>query len=216
MTDVTSPVAKLSARLPKGNGFSRAVPELYHRRGDLVFFVGAMRIEETGLDRNDVEKVLASIERFELAAGPTVADVKDLLTIASTQATTVKGQMSLLNVDHEHDEEIRAGLIRDLIEWGTEQQKPLDVTGLTDMWNSWHGGFYDARLEKAPVRHLREFAIQKGVLPDDMASQVDTDQDGDLLGGTDEENEAETLNAEGREDDYRDTHDGDDLTEDES
>lgn len=190
MTDVTAPIARLSAKLPKGNGFSRAVPQLYERRGDIVFFVGAMRIEETSLDLNDTEKVLASIQRFELAQGPAVADVRDLLTICSTAATSVDGQQSLFIADRKADEEERRGLIRDLLEWGTEQTPPLDVEGVTDRWRSWHGGNYDARLDspKTPVKYLREFAIYVEAIAEDPLtpsfSDDATDTDGDAAGET--------------------------------
>lgn len=169
MTDVTSPIAKLSARLPKGNGFSRAVPDLYERRGDIVWFCGAMRIEETSIDANDVEKVLASIQRFEIAEGPAVADLKDLVTICSQAATSVKGQQSLFVEDRKADASERAGLVRDLLEWGQEQEPPLDVQGVTDRWNSFHGGHYDARIDspKTPVRYLREFALVVGAIAED-------------------------------------------------
>lgn len=185
MTDVTSPVAKLSAKLPKGNGFSRAVPDLYERRGDIVFFVGAMRIEETSLDLNDTEKVLGTIQRFELAQGPAVADVRDLLTICSTAATSHDGQQSLFVEHTQEDDEERRSLIRDLLEWGSEQTPALDVEGVTDLWNSWHGGNYDARLDspKTPVKYLREFAIYKEVIAEEPLtpafSDVDSDQDSD-------------------------------------
>jgi hypothetical protein len=162
----TSPVAKLNAGLPKGNGLSRAVPELHDSRGTLVPFVGLLRVEETGLDADDVMHLRASIQRFELAIGPIAADAKDLITRCSTAATSVTGQMVLLAPDTSNDDEDRRGLLRDLEEWGHEQKPKLNLTKITDLWNSWHGGFYDARLEEAPVRYLREFCITKGVIAD--------------------------------------------------
>lgn len=192
-TDVTAPIARLSAKLPKGNGFARAVPDLYDRRGDIVFFVGAMRIEETSLDLNDTEKVLASIQRFELAQGPAVADVRDLLTICSTAATSVDGQQSLFVADRKADEEERRNLVRDLLEWGQEQTPPLDVQGVTDRWNSFHGGNYDARIDhpKTPVKYLREFAIISGAIAEDPLTPSFTDGSSDAGGTADDETPTE-------------------------
>lgn len=168
MTDNTSPVATLSAKLPKGNGLSRAVPTLFPQRGALVPFVGMMRVEEAGLDLNDVQHLKGSIQRFELAFGPAAADAKDLITICSTAATSVDGQGSLFDVNSEDDEQ-RRSLVRDLLEWGAEQDPPLDLGGITDLWNTWHGGHYDARIDhpKTPVRYLREFAISKEAIAED-------------------------------------------------
>lgn len=164
MTDNTSPVATLIAKLPKGNGLTRAADKLYGQNGSMVYGVVALRVEESAIDLNDVEKIKASIQRLELAFGPSAADVKDLLTICSSKATSLDGQGTLFAPDTSHDDEDRAGLIRDLLEWGTEQNPALDVAAITDLWNSWHGGHYDARLEQAPVRYLREFAIVKGAI----------------------------------------------------
>lgn len=167
MTD-TSPVAKLGATLPKGNGLTRAVPKLFEQRGTLVPFVGLMRVDETGLDHSDVQHLRGSIQRFELALGPLAADAKDLITRCSTAATSVDGQQQLFGhpTDLEDDEE-RRRLVGFLTEWGQEQDPQLDVAALTEQWNSWHGGYYDARLEQAPVRYLREFCFVKGVIAED-------------------------------------------------
>jgi hypothetical protein len=168
----TSPVAKLTVGLPKGNGLARAVPELHDSRGTLVPFVGLLRVEETGLDADDVQHLRASIQRFELALGPIAADAKDLITRCSTAATSITGQMVLLAPDTSNDDEDRRGMLRDLEEWGHEQKPKMNIAKITDLWNSWHGGFYDARLEEAPVRYLREFCITKGVIADTIPLSV--------------------------------------------
>jgi hypothetical protein len=169
LTDTTSPVAKLAANLPKGNGLSRAVEKLHGRNGAMVPFVGLLRVDESGEDLNDVLKIRTSIQRLELAFGPSAADVKDLITRCSTEATSVPGQQTFsLGPTVDELDAQRAGLVRDLLEWGTEQTPALDVAGVTDRWNSWHGGHYDARLEEAPVPHLREFALVVGAIAEDQ------------------------------------------------
>lgn len=170
MTDTTSPVAKLAAVLPKGNGLSRAVERLHGNNGVMVPVVGLIRIDESGEDLNEVLKIRASIQRLELAFGPAAADVKDLITRCSTEATSHgNGQTTLdFGPSTEELDAQRISLVRDLVEWGTEQTPPLDVAGVTDRWNSWHGGHYDARLEEAPVPHLREFALVVGAIAEDQ------------------------------------------------
>jgi len=170
VTDTTSPVAKLVAALPKGNGLSRAVERLHPQRGAMVPFCGLIRVDESGEDLNDTLKIRVSIQRLELGFGPAAADIKDLITRCSTEATShSNGQVALdFGPSMEELDEQRSSLIRDLLEWGEEQEPALDVAGVTDAWNSWHGGHYDARLEEAPVPHLREFALVKGAIAEDQ------------------------------------------------
>lgn len=173
----TTPIAKLTAALPKGNGLTRAVPKLFNSRGTLVPFVGLIRVEETGLDADDVEHLRGSIQRLELAFGHMAADAKDLITRCSTAATSIDGQGTLFAPDTSHDDEVRRGLLRDLQEWGAEQDPAVDLVGITELWNSWHGGFYDARLEEAPLRYLREFCLVKGVLADEPLPSTDDEDE---------------------------------------
>lgn len=180
----TSPVAKLTAGLPKSNGLTRAVPHLFHRRGDLVPFFGYIRIEEAGLDADDNQHLRASIQRLELATGgPLAADAKDFITRCSSAATSVNGQLTLMPPSN-NDDEARRELLGYLDEWAKEQTPPLDTAAVTDLWQSWHGGYYDARLEEAPVPHLREFCLVKGVLADDEPDTSEAEGDADPDDGT--------------------------------
>lgn len=162
----TSPSATLAARLPKGNGLTRAAANLFHRRGDLIPFVGLIRVDEAGLDAEDNEHIRTSIARLEIGTGHLAADIKDLITACSTVATTHPGQGTLFPA-HDNSDEERRELLGFLAEWGQEQDPPRDLPAITEMWNSWHGGFYDARLEEAPVSYLREFCFVKGVIAED-------------------------------------------------
>lgn len=174
MTDNTSPVAKLLATLPKGNGFARAVPQLFEQRGALVPFVGLMRIEESGLDADDREHVKGSISRFELCLGPLERDGRDLLTRASTDATSRGGQQALFADDADFEAR-RTEVIGYLREWQAEQTPALTDEQLEDRWQSFHGGHYDSRLEHGAPAHLREFAMTIGALADDDEPEPDPD-----------------------------------------
>ncbi len=182
----TTPSATLAARLPKGNGLTRATPDLFHRRGDLIPFIGLIRVDEAGLDAEDNEHIRTSIARLEIAGGHLAADVKDLLTACATAATTHAGQGTLFPPEGNSDEE-RRELLGYIKEWGTEQDPVLDLPAITEQWNSWHGGFYDARLEEAPVRYLREFCFVKGVIaeetPEDEPAEQEPEETEPVEGG---------------------------------
>lgn len=189
MTDYTSPVAKLAAGLPKGNGLARAVPVLFEQRGTLVPFVGLMRVEETGLDADDVQHLKGSIARFELCLGALEHDGKGLLARATTAANEYAGQQTLFAEpgSEEQEQEKRDELLGYLREWQAEQTPPLTDDEAADRWNSFHGGFYDARPEAAKAIHLREFLMSIGALADsptvdgpalaDGEEEVDLDDD---------------------------------------
>ncbi len=181
MTDNTSPVATLTARLPKGNGLTRAVPTLFEQRGALVPFIGFMRVEECGLDADDVQHLKGSIARFELCMGELDHDAKSLLARATTAANTYGGQQVLFAEPGEQ-EELQAQrdlLLKFLREWQAEQKPAVSDTQAADRWNSWHGGHYDARPEAAAPLHLREFLLSIGALAedDDLEDRDVEDQD---------------------------------------
>jgi hypothetical protein len=182
LTDNTSPVAKLAAALPKGNGLARAVPLLFEQRGALVPFVGLMRVEESGLDADDVQHLKGSIARFELCLGALERDGRDLLGRCSQAATSREGQQALFADDADFEAQ-RTEAIGYLREWAAEQNPPLDDDTLEERWQSFHGGHYDARLEHGAPAHLREFAISIGALADstaggDLVTDADAEDDG--------------------------------------
>lgn len=180
MTDHTSPVAKLAAGLPKGNGLTRAVPVLFEQRGALVPFIGLMRVEESGLDADDVQHLKGSIARFELCLNDLEHDAKGLLARATTAANEYGGQQQLFADPGSQAEleEQRDLLLTFLREWQAEQKPPLDDEAAAEKWNSWHGGFYDARPEAAAPVHLREFLMSIGALADDGGPVDAADEDG--------------------------------------
>jgi hypothetical protein len=184
VTDHTSPVAKLAAALPKGNGLSRAVPMLFDQRGALVPFVGLLRVEESGLDADDVQHLRASIARFELCLGALERDGRELLGRCSEAATSREGQQALFADDADFESQ-RAEAIGYLREWASEHKPPLDDDALEERWQSFHGGHYDARLKHGAPAHLREFAISIGALADTEPDDDDGFGAGDEPDGDD-------------------------------
>ena len=187
MTDNTSPVATLAARLPKGNGLTRAVERLHGHNGTLVPFIGYIEVEESGEDKNEVLKIKTSIARLELCFGPLAADAKDLLARASEAATSRGGQQTLFADDGDFEAE-RARILEVLEEWQNEQDPPVTSEVLEAKWQSWHGGHYDARLDHGAPAHLREFAISVGAL-------ADSEADGTVVMETEPELEPEDTGA---------------------
>jgi hypothetical protein len=165
LTDNTSPVATLAARLPKGNGLTRAVERLHGRNGTLVPFIGFIEVEESGEDKNEVLKIKTSIARLELCFGDLERDAKDLLARASEAATSRSGQQVLFADDGDFEAQ-RRSVLADLAEWAGEQDPPVTDELLEAKWQSWHGGHYDARLDHGAPAHLREFAISVGAIAD--------------------------------------------------
>lgn len=174
MTDNTSPVATLAAKLPKGNGLTRAVERLHGHNGTLVPFIGFIEVEESGEDKNEVLKIRTSIARLELCFGELERDAKDLLARASEAATSRQGQQALFADDADFEAQ-RAEVLGYLEEWQNEQDPPVTSELLEAKWQSWHGGHYDARLDHGAPAHLREFAISIGAL-------ADSTPDGKLVG----------------------------------
>jgi hypothetical protein len=164
MTD-TSPVAKLVAGLPKGNGLARAVPRLFEQRGALIPAIMLLRVREAGLDDDDVEHMRFTIERAELCLGELERDGKELLGRASEAATSREGQQALFADDADFEAQ-RAELLGYLEDWQNEQDPPVTSEALEAKWQSFHGGNYDHRLDHGAPAHLREFAISIGALAD--------------------------------------------------
>lgn len=168
MTDNTSPIATLHAKLPKGNGLTRAVPALFEQRGALVPFIGLMKVEETGLDASDVQHLKGSIARFELCIGDLDRDGKDLLARAAYAANAYPGQGALFAEPGTaaalaEDRERHIGYLR---EWQKEQDPPVSDADAADQWANFSGGEYGA-LDKAHPAHLREFLLSVGALKDE-------------------------------------------------
>jgi hypothetical protein len=195
LTDNTSPVATLAAKLPKGNGLTRAVERLHGNNGAIVPFIGFIEVEESGEDKNDVLKIKTSIARLELCFGELEREAKDLLARASEAATSREGQQALFADDADFEAK-RQEVLGFLHEWAVEQWPDADGPQrderLAEKWQSWHGGHYDARPEAGAPAHLREFAISIGALADSTAGgdivtdQDDQDDDGDGFGEDDE------------------------------
>lgn len=195
MTD-TSPVAKLVAGLPKGNGLSRAVPALFEQRGALIPAILLLKVSEAGLDADDVEHMRYTIERAELCLGELERDGKQLLARAAEKATSREGQQALF-ADTADFEAMRKEVLGYLEEWAAEEWP--DATDeqrreqLAEKWVSWHGGHYDARPENGAPAHLHEFAIAVGALadsdPENVTASLTTDPapDDDGFGAGDDE-----------------------------
>jgi hypothetical protein len=170
MTDSTSPVARLAASLPKGNGLTRAAGDLYSRKGALVPFIGYVRVEEVAEDLNDVRKVLLTIQRLELCTGELERDAKSLVARASFQANNHPGQMTLMVEPRTAAAiaEDRDRYIRFLREWQKEQDPQVSDADAAQLWHSFSGGHYGA-LDQAAPAYLREFLLERGILPDEGA-----------------------------------------------
>jgi hypothetical protein len=185
MTD-TSPVAKLVAGLPKGNGLARAVPRLFEQRGALIPAIMLLKVSEAGLDADDVEHMRYTIERAELCLGELERDGKQLLARASEQATSREGQQALF-ADTADFEAMRTEVLGYLREWAEEKWPDADDAQraelLAEAWASWHGGHYDARPENGAPAHLREFAISCGALadsdPENVTAPLEDDEPAD-------------------------------------
>lgn len=180
MTDNTSPVASLRAKLPKGNGLTRAVPALFEQRGALVPFVGLMKVEETGLDADDVQHLAGSIARFELCMGDLERDGRDLLARAAYAANAYPGQGTLFAEPGTaaalaEDRDRHIGYLR---EWQKEQDPPLSDADAGERWTNFSGGLYGA-LDQAHPAHLREFLLSIGALPDEPIDDEPTDDNRD-------------------------------------
>lgn len=170
MTDSTSPVATLTAKLPKGNGLTRAAAELHGQKGALVPFIGYLRVEEVGEDLNDVLKVKTTIQRLELCVGELDRDAKDLIARASYAANSYPGQMALMAAPGTaaalaEDRDRYIGYLR---EWQKEQEPPVSDADAAQQWNDFGGGNYGT-LDQAAPAYLREFLLSVGALPDDPA-----------------------------------------------
>lgn len=188
MTENTSPSATLSAKLPRGNGLTRAVESLHSQRGTLVPFIGYLRVDETGEDLNDALKIKTSIQRLELCVGDIERDAKDLIARASYAANAYPGQMTLMAAPGTaaalaEDRDRYIGYLR---EWQKEQDPPISDADAAQQWNDFGGGNYGT-LDQAAPAYLREFLLSVGALPDDPAkpdveppfSDDDADDDDD-------------------------------------
>lgn len=170
----TSPVAKLTAGLPKGHGLARAVPTLFEQRGALVPFIGLMKVEECGLDADDVQHLRGSIARFEMCMGDLERDGKDLLARAAYAANAYPGQMTLMAAPGTvaalaEDRDRHIGYLR---EWQKEQDPPVSDADAAKQWADFSGGFYNA-LDQAHPAHLREFLLNIGALKDELVNGDD-------------------------------------------
>lgn len=174
MTDNTSPVARLAASLPKGNGLTRAAGDLFARKGALVPIVGYIRVEEVAEDLNDVRKVLTTIQRLELCTGELERDAKSLVARASFQANNHPGQMALMAEPGTAAAraEDRDRYIRFLREWQTEQDPPMSDADAATLWHNFSGGHYGA-LDQAAPEFIREFLLEHGALPDEGGKPKD-------------------------------------------
>lgn len=176
MTDNTSPVATLAARLPKGNGLTRAVEQLHGNNGALIPFIGYLEVEESGEDKNEVLKIRTSIARLELCQGDLERDAKDLLARASHAANSHPGQMTLMaepgTAAAKAEERDRyVGYLR---EWQAEQTPPVSDADAGEQWNNFAGGHY-GELDTAEPAFLREFLLNLGALPDQKAGDDEPD-----------------------------------------
>lgn len=167
MTDNTSPVATVKAKLPKGNGLTRAVEQLHGHNGALIPFIGYLEVEESGEDKNEVLKIKTSIARLELCQGELERDAKDLIARASHAANSYPGQMTLLAEPGTAaaKAEERDRYIGYLREWQKEQDPPLSDADAGQRWNDFGGGNYGALTKAAPA-YLLEFLLDIGALPD--------------------------------------------------
>lgn len=170
MTDNTSPVATLAARLPKGNGLTRAVEQLHGNNGALIPFIGYLEVEESGEDKNEVLKIKTSIARLELCQGDLERDAKDLLARASHAANSHPGQMTLMAEPGTAaaKAEERDRYIGYLREWQAEQDPAVSDADAGVLWNNFAGGHY-GELDTAEPAFLREFLLNLGALPDQKA-----------------------------------------------
>ena len=91
--------------------------------------------------------------------------LRHLLTDIRRERGYLAKQAPLWADDSDPDEK-RAEVLGYLDEWAAEQDPPLDREAVTERWVSWHGGHYNAQLDKAEPPHLREFAIVVGALAD--------------------------------------------------
>lgn len=176
MTDNTSPVATLAARLPKGNGLTRAVERLHGNNGALVPFIGFIEVEESGEDKNQVLKIRTSIARLELCTGELERDAKDLIARASYRANT-HGDDGTAALFPEPGTaaakaEDRTRYIGYLREWQKEQDPAVSDADAAVLWNNFAGGHYGA-LDQAAPEYVREFLLNIGALPDETADAVD-------------------------------------------
>lgn len=186
MTENTSPTATISAKLPRGNGLTRAVEVLHDQRGVLVPFIGYIRVDESGEDLNDVLKIKTSIQRLELCVGELERDAKDLIARASHAANSYPGQMTLMAEPGTAaaKAEERDRYIGYLREWQKEQDPPLSDADAAVRWNDFGGGNYGPLTKAAPA-YLLEFLLDIGALPDkpdDLPPLADDDPDDDTAG----------------------------------
>lgn len=177
MTD-TSPVASLTKSLPKGNGLTRAVPTLFDQRGALVPFIGLMKVEECGLDADDVQHLKGTIARFELCMGDLDRDGKDLLARAAYAANAYPGQGALFAEPGTaaalaEDRDRYIGYYR---EWQKEQTPPVSDADAAQQWHDFSGGQYGP-LDKTNPAYLLEFLLSIGALPDETKPDSEPEPD---------------------------------------
>lgn len=172
MSDNTSPVATLAARLPKGNGLTRAAGDLHAQKGALVPFIGYLQVEEVGEDMNDVLKVKTTIQRLELCFGDLHRDAKDLIARAAYQANSHGGQGQLFAepgslAAQEEDRQRYLGFLK---EWQAESD--LSDADVGEQWTNFHDGSYGPSITEANPAYLLEFLKTVGALPDEDTSSV--------------------------------------------
>ena len=140
----------------------------------------AVKTSEGDTDKGRKQRVIYEVVRLIPVQDANEQDNVRHRIAEIERARGIHAEQFVLFPDDGEDPKVeRARLLGYIDEWAAEQEPPLDREAVTERWVSWHGGFYNAQLDKAEVPHLREWCLTVGVLAEDGTQAVAGEDEGD-------------------------------------